>query len=154
MVTQSQPEPQPAIEAFSADQFIRSCGWTHPHHDAERVLSAARVAAELLRWCHHAVLIAPDRALPDADHVVDTVAALRAAAGSARQLFSHMADHVDPHSNGPRRGDAGEPAGELDELDELAGMAAAEHFRNSVLIADGLVYLLGKASDQVDRISR
>jgi hypothetical protein len=145
-VTAQQPEPHPADAAFSAERFVRECGWTHPHHDADRVLSAARVAAELLRWCHHAALIAPGRALPDTDHIVATVSALRSAASSARQLFSHLADHIDPH------GAAEEDGANPDELVELAAMAAAEHFRNAVLVTDGLVYVLGKACEHVDRV--
>lgn len=156
-----QPDPHPAGEGFSAEEFVRAHGWVHPRHEPQVLVSAAQVVSELLRWCHHAVLVSPERVLGDTERTVATVEALRNASASARQLFAHLASHVDPHGRGEdaqepgaaplERRAAGDHGDEADELAELSAMAAAEHFRNAALMAEGSVGFLSRAGEYMGR---
>ncbi len=167
------PEPHPAHADFSAVDFVASCGWTYPYHDADRMVSAAKVGAELARWCELTAMIAGRRALPDRERVAQVLTAMQATAIASTRLLEFLADDVDPHvadatasaaalsnersadpvhpSQAEPRLFRHEPGENTEILTELAAMSAAENLRDAMLLASGLSFSIGRALEHMDR---
>jgi hypothetical protein len=95
------PEPHPAHADFSAVEFVASCGWSYPHHDPDRMVSAAKVGAELARWCQLTAMVSGRRALPDRVRLAQVLTAMQATALASTRLLEFLADDVDPHTVDP-----------------------------------------------------
>lgn len=153
------PDLHPTHEEFTAADFVASCGWTPACRDADRLVSAAEVGAELARWCQTSATGVQRRALSDRARLAQVLTAMRATALASSRLLELLADDVDPHAADlpfpARMSEAGvfrhAPGEEVEMRTELAEMGAAENLRDAALLAAGLTHSIARAVDHLHR---